>query len=303
MKFSLKPLLIVLLASVLSACALTPEYQRPDVSVPEEWAGQAPRLEAQERDWWQRFNSEELTELTEAALANNNDLAASLARIDQARAGVRSAGATLWPQLDGSGSASRNYRDGASGSSDQFQLQAAYELDLFGRNRARREAADASLAARQYDHRALALSLQAEVASGYATTLALQERLALAERNLATTQAVLELVEARYRAGSGSALEVSQQRGVVANLESQLPALRQQLTASRHSLAVLLGRPPQGFAVVESALSSLNLPQVAVTQPAELLERRPDILRVEAELRAANADIGVARAAFSRRYV
>ncbi|MGB6056236.1 MAG: efflux transporter outer membrane subunit, partial [Burkholderiaceae bacterium] len=148
-----------------------------------------------------------------------------------------------------------------------------------------------------YDRDAVALVLQADVASNYFQILALKERLAIARQNLEAAQSVLALVETRFRNGANSGLEVSQQRTSVLNIQAQIPALEQDLRTAQTALAVLLGQAPQGFSVRGDSLATLQLPLVATYQPAALLERRPDIARAEAQLVAANADIGAARAA------
>jgi outer membrane protein, multidrug efflux system len=291
-------LLSALLALGLNACASGPAYQRPALELPSAWEG-AGAPETREPQWWRGFASEELSALLDEAVAANYDLRASLHRIGQARATLRAAGAAFVPRVEGSVGASRNYREGgASTRSEQALLSAGYELDLWGANRARAQIARATLGSRELDHAALLLVLQSEVAASYFNALALQERLAIASENLVAAREVLGLVELRYAEGVAGGLELAQQRAAVANIEAQLPALKQQLVGSRHALAVLLGRPPQGFHLQGESLAALRLPIAAAGQPAELLERRPDLRSAEAALIAANGDIAVARAAF-----
>ncbi len=285
---------------MLTGCAITAPYQRPELELPSAWEAPAAAEAVAEGDWWSRFGSPELIALQARALAENRDLAAALSRIAQARASLATTGAGALPSVDASGSASRNYRDdtGRTVDSDQWQLAIGYELDLWGAQRARTTAARATLAAREYDYAALALTLQADVAQHYFTALALTERRALAQRNLQSAREILELVELRYREGAAGGLELAQQRSAVASLEAQIPQLAQQEAATRTALAVLLGQPPQGFELQPATWADLQLPAIAAGQPAELLQRRPDIRRAEAELIAASADIAVARAAF-----
>ena len=252
--------------------------------------------------WWARFGSAELDRLIDQARAANQDLAASQQRIAQARAMVRVAGASLLPSMDANGSLSEdvNRWNGASEKSTGYngQLSASYELDLWGKNAAGIEAVKASLAASAYDHDALALVVQSEVATTYASALSLKDRQAISRRNLDLARELLSLIEVQHAEGRSSALEVAQQRFAVATQEATLPELERQLKAEEHALAILTGRPPEGFQIEAASLSSLNLPAIGAGQPAELLARRPDIQKAEADLKSANADIGAARAAF-----
>ena len=243
-------LLAAALLPVLAGCALTPEYRNPDVPVPAEWDAPGPNLAAAEvtADWWRQFDSAELDSLMAQALAANHDLAAAVAAIDQARAAARIAGAGRLPAVDASGSATRSRRsETGTTSSDQLLLSVGYEVDLWGAAAAQAEAARARLAASVYDRDALALVLQAEVATNYFQALALKDRLAIARDNLQAARQVLELVEVRYREGAATALELAQQRTSVLNLEAQIPALEQDLRITQHALAVLLGQRRRGL--------------------------------------------------------
>lgn len=291
----------VALAAILAGCSVTPDYRRPDLPMQQQWQAADPRAAtataAADPQWWRQFGSAELDELMRLALAGNQDLAAAMARIVQARANARAAGADLLPSADLSASAGEERRDGARSQADQVGVGVAYEIDLWGGRAASAEAAEARYAASLYDREAVALVLQAEVANTYFQTLALQDRLRFAGQNLAAARRVLQLVEVRAREGAAAGLELAQQRTAVLNIQAQIPGLEQQLSASRNALAVLLGRPPQGLTLAGEGLAGLRLPTVNPGQPPQLLERRPDIRRSEARLIAANADIGAARSA------
>jgi len=236
------------------------------------------------------------------ALAANQDIAAAIARIDQARANTRIAGAPLLPNVEATGSTSgtltRNRQRAHTGSSGEAVLTASYEIDLWGKNAAGLEASKHALNASIFDREALALVVQSEVASTYFDAVSLRQRLAIARENLAAAQQVLKLVQIQMAQGAATALDLAQQRTAVATFEAEIPTLEQQLEADQTSLAILLGRAPGGTAVARDKLDALALPTIAAGQPAELLGRRPDIAEAEANLKAANADIGVARAAF-----
>jgi len=295
-------LLAVALLSTLAGCAMTAPYQRPELALPAQWDGAAgavnPGADAQIRsDWWRQFGNGELDALMAQALAANHDLAAALSRIEQSRAAAGIAGAGRLPSVNLSASAGKSSAGQGGNSSSQVAASVSYELDLWGAHAARSDAAAARLNSTIYERDAVALVLQADVASNYFQILALKDRLAIARKNLEAARKVLALVETRYDKGANSGLEVSQQRTSVLNIEAQIPALEQDLRTTQTALAVLLGQAPQDFSVRSESLAGLRLPEVAAYQPAALLERRPDIARTEALLAAANADLGAARAA------
>ena len=299
--------LAVLLAVAcgLAGCSLVPAYDRPSVPTQAAWGtppSAASTAVSVTADWWQRFASPELDQLMAEALAANQDLAAAIARIDQARASTRIAGAPLLPSIDAAGSASRTRTRTSqrtrNSSSGQALLTASYEVDLWGKNAAGLEAAQHALNATTFDGDALALVVQSEVASTYFDAVALKQRLAIARENLAAASQVLKLVQIQMAQGAATALDLAQQRTAVATFEAQIPTLEQQLEADQSSLAILLGRAPGNTNVEMAKLDALTLPTIAAGQPADLLGRRPDIAEAEANLKAANADIGVARAAF-----
>lgn len=300
------PLAVLMaVACGLAGCSLVPSYDRPSVPTQAEW-GTPPNTASSATpvtaDWWQRFASPELDELMAEALTANQDLAAAIARIDQARASTRIAGAPLLPSVEATGSTfgtrthtSQRTRNSSSG---QALLTASYEVDLWGKNAAGLESANHALNATTFDKEALALVVQSEVASTYFDAVALRQRLAIARENLAAARQVLKLVQIQMAQGAATALDLAQQRTAVATFEAQIPTLQQQLEADQSSLATLLGRAPGGTTVELAKLDALTLPAIAAGQPADLLGRRPDVAEAEANLKAANADVGVARAAF-----
>lgn len=299
MKPSPTRLATLVLPLLLAGCSLTPDYQRPEVPTPESWqtrtAAAAPTVDAQ---WWQRFASPELDRLMEAAMTANQDVAAALARLEQARAAARIARAGELPTVDAGATVSRSGgSDRRSRSDGEAGLSVAYEADLWGARDADIEAARARFAASAFDLDAVRLVLQSELAAQYFQALALRDRLAIANENLRASRRLLELVQLRFDNGAASALELAQQRTSVFNQEAGIPNLEQQLQQTVNAIAVLLGRPPQGMTLAGASLAELALPEVDPGQPAALLERRPDVRRVEAQLVAANADIGAARAA------
>jgi NodT family efflux transporter outer membrane factor (OMF) lipoprotein len=294
------------LVSLLAGCAVSTPYQRPEVPMPAEWNTDAIKAGFMlTSDWWKQFGNAELNQLMDQALAANHDLAAAVSRIAQSRAAAGGVAANRYPSVGVSGSATKTRGNQDSGNvnsqSSQLAANVSYELDLWGGKAAEREAAGARVNSSVYDRDAVALVLQADVASNYFQTLALKDRLVITRKNLEAARKVLALVETRYSKGANTGLEVSQQRTAVLNIEAQVPQLEQELLATQTALAVLLGQTPQSFSVKGESLNGLNVPLVSAYQPPELLERRPDIKKAEAQLVAANADIGAARAALYPR--
>jgi outer membrane protein, multidrug efflux system len=251
--------------------------------------------------WYREFSSTELSSFIEAAANNNLDLAAARARVAQADARVRQAGAAILPSVDAGGNA--NYLAGHSGSGTAHEtdwsalLSASYEVDFWGKNRATANAARFMAAASRADRDTLALSTLAGVADTYFEVLALRERLAIAQSNLNAARTVLEVIQARYDAGMASPVDLANQKAAVAAAQLAVPDLEQRQVEARAALALLLGREPEGFDVKNNSLGALSEPLVGAGLPAELLTRRPDILAAEANLRSAHADLAAARAA------
>jgi NodT family efflux transporter outer membrane factor (OMF) lipoprotein len=277
---------------------------RPAVDTPTQWRHQ-PGIAAAEIDidWWSAFGSPELNALMFTALEHNNDLRASLQRIEQSRAGLRVAGASLLPAIDTSNSISwtrTNPPDSKTASQNAWRgsIGIAYEADLFGANRANVAAARASLAGTLYDHQALALVVTGDVASTYFNLLNLRERVEIAESNLKNAHDILRIVQARFDAGAVSAIDLSRQKTSIATTEANLATLKQQALAAENALSVLLGKPPQDLGLMTQNLKNITIPEISPAQPSSLLDRRPDIRSAESGLIAANADIGAARAAF-----
>lgn len=295
---------VIALSALLGACTMMPDYERPKIDMPTAFDGAngtTSNSATIAADWWTAFNDPELQSLMTTALANNLDIAAALARIDEAQGSLRATNASLLPQVDASGNASRS--DSSSSAKGVTKgaggdLTISYALDLWGQYRSQSASAQASYRATQFDHDATVLLIQSSVATTYFTILTFEDRLAIAQDSLKAAQETLQLVENRYKYGAISALDLAQQRAAVAAIEAGIPTIEDQLNASRHALAILLGRVPEGFDVKTTGTGNLTLPKIAVGQPSSLLERRPDIRSAEASLEAANANIGAARAAF-----
>jgi outer membrane protein, multidrug efflux system len=311
----------LLLAGTLSACTVGPFYKKPDVRPPAAWraadaggAASSPTGTAGESapvwpssQWWHAFKSPQLDELMVQAQQANDDLAAAVARVREADAQVRMAGAPLFPSLQASGTATRERAKPANApvgtraaTFNQFgaELGASYELDFWGKNLAARRSASFTAEATRYDRATVELTVMTSVASTYFQALASHDRLEVAQQNLATAQEVLKDLKTELSVGIVNALDVAQQETTVAVLSAAIPPLQEQFRQSINALAVLIGKEPQALEFPGGSLTSLAEPQVRPGLPAELLARRPDVASSEAQLRAANADIQAARAAF-----
>jgi NodT family efflux transporter outer membrane factor (OMF) lipoprotein len=271
------------------------------MSLPEGWStvpGVTLKSEPDNRPFWEELGNEELNRVVETALARNLDLEAALHRIDQARALAKVAGSALYPSLDASAGASRNYLDLGNTTAARGLGSVSYEVDLWGRNRNQLAAANYRTDATRYDRDALELIVASDTVAFYTQILSLNERMRIAQNNLSNAEEVLRIVEARFREGSVSGLEVSQQRVAVNNIRAALVSLMEQRSTNLNALAILLGQSPQSLPAPRAEFVSLKMPEINLTPPSSLLTARPDIESAEAGLQAANADIGIARAAF-----
>jgi outer membrane protein, multidrug efflux system len=300
-------------ALALGACSVGPAYQRPQIPSPPQWQdtsdNQGPTVWPS-ADWWHGFGSEKLDELIAEAQRSNDDLAVAIARVQEADAQARIAGAPLLPSLDLTADATRQ-RGPISGAGtgtgvgtgratfNTFnpELTASYELDFWGKNRALRAAARATAIASHYDKETVALTVISSVATSYFQALEFRDRLDVARQNLVNGQKILHGLQLEQTAGIATALDVAQQETTVALLDAAIPPLQEQFRQIVNALAVLIGKTPESIDVDTGTLNSLKSPLVAPGLPSQLLSRRPDVAESEQQLISANADITVARAA------
>lgn len=309
---------------LLAGCDMGPDYHQPDLEVPAAYRATPATAAAAwpSEDWWRGFRSPDLDGLIAAARVQNFDIAAAIARVRQADAQLRIAGAFLLPTLDGSGNASwqktgfrSNSLSGSSANSAtrltsspgtrvvdtrsySTGLNAAYELDFWGKNRATRASAAASAVFSRFDQQTVALTVVSDVANTWFSALAFADRLAVARRNLADAEQTMAVIRGRFDAGTANALDIAQQESQVALERAVIPGLTSQLNQQLLGLGILTGRPPEAIALEPGTLDALALPPVAAGLPSELLRRRPDVAAAEAQLIAQNFNIQVARAAF-----
>ena len=253
-------------------------------------------------DWWTNYGDPQLGALMAQAEANNLDIVQAAARLRQADARARQAGAALLPQVGAGGSFTTLYGEtnGTSQHETDFNagLDVSYELDFWGKNRDALESAQAASAASRADRQTVALTVTSGVATTYFQLLSLRERIAVARANLKSSQDIFNLVQRRVAVGFSAPADLTQQREALAAVQAVLPALEQQELEAHNALAILLGRPPEGLAVTGDGLGALLPPTVAPGLTSDLLARRPDIATAEANLIGAHADLAAARAAF-----
>jgi NodT family efflux transporter outer membrane factor (OMF) lipoprotein len=298
-----------------AGCVLTQDLPDPALEVPQEYKPQGYRAERPTDpdappalDWWRGFRSPELTQLMEEAQRVNLDIAAAVARLVQADAQARIAGAALLPSVSGNGSEtySRTSGSSASGLSNggrevvnySASLSASYQLDFWGQNRDALQAAEETAVANRFDRDVVALTTLTSVANAYFQVLASQDRIRTAQQNIASATRILEAIRQRFKAGTGTDLDVAQQESVLANQKALVPPLRQTLDQNINALATLVSRPPEAVRVAGGSLNQIVSPRVTPGLPSELLTQRPDIRRQEAQLASATANVGNARAQF-----
>jgi outer membrane protein, multidrug efflux system len=262
-------------------------------------------------DWWRGFQSAELTHLIEEAQSVNYDIAAAIARIEQADAASKLAGAPLLPLVNFNGSATKSRSSQAGGSTFvtggglgsersvyTMALNASYEIDFWGKNRANSRAAEETAISVRFARDVVTLSTMASVATAYFQVTSSQERLRTARNNLAASQRVLDLIMQRFNAGTASQLDVAQQESLVAQVRTAIPQLDQLVRQNMVALAALVGRAPANLKVRGGGFYQLGIPRVSPGIPSSLLLQRPDIRAAEASLASADASVEAARAAF-----
>lgn len=302
----------ITVALLAVGCAVGPDYRAPAMAVPPAWhspllgglrAGPPPASEL--AVWWNRLDDPLLSRLIGEAVANNLDFRLAQARLREARARYGLAVAERYPSLNARAAVNRNRSSdemslGSGRISEAWsaQLDASWELDLFGGLRRAQEAAAATVDAAEETLHDTQVSLLAEVALGYVEARGFQARLAIAQSSLATLHETWQITSWRYQAGLTTQLDEDQARFSLEQTRAQLPALQQGLEQSKQRLAVLLGRSPGELPELETPAAIPLLPsEVAVGIPADTLRQRPDLRRAERQLAAATAQVGVASAA------
>ncbi|WUR12036.1 efflux transporter outer membrane subunit [[Empedobacter] haloabium] len=316
------PLLTVLAAALLSACSLAPSYQRPAAPMAEAFPDNAPGAGATappaadgkaaiDTGWRDFFADERLRQLIASALDNNRDLRTAALRIEEARAAYNITRADRLPNLNGAltGTRARTpaWQDpaGGAGVGERYDvgISSAFELDFFGRVRSLSDAALASYLATDEARRAAQISLVAEVAKAYFTERAYAEQLALAQSTYDARRRTYELTRQRMDVGASSLLDLRLNETLMETARAQALATARQRAQAENALTLLVGAPPAqaatGAMADDRQIDAMSA--VPAGLPSDLLTRRPDIRAAEQRLRAANANIGAARAAFFPR--
>lgn len=310
LKISLAPLVAAL---ALSGCAVGPDYLRPSVLLPSVFGEATPVAQSQAIDnrWWTLFEDATLNDLVEQALKNNADLRIAIARVEQADAVAREAGAGFFPEIDGEAAGSNKKLSTKTATwnasspdilrSRSAALTASYELDVWGRVRRANEAARAGLLASRYSRDSIRLSIAGLVSANYLALRAVDAQLAIASDSLKSREESLQLVKTRLDAGFVSPLDLFEATGAVASMQAQTADFRRQRALLENQLALLTANPELRIAAGD--LRQLPLPPVPPAGlPASLIESRPDVREAEQRLIAANANIGVAKAGYYPRF-
>ena len=301
-----KVLAVLLLGtSALGACSLTPAYTVPATPPAAEayhetgaWTPAAPADTASRGAWWSTFADPALDTLEQQVETGNAQLATAVARYDEAGALARQAESGLFPTLGLTGSASKtdDPRNGRL-NNNSLGLGASYEVDLWGRVRALAAAGKAEAQASAADLAGVRLSLQARLAETYFDLRGADAQIALLQQTNDAYQKAFDLTNDRYKGGASGAADVSRAKTQLGTTQAQLEQARASRALYEHALAVLVGQSASTFRV-DAVTTQLDVPQIPVDAPSQLLQRRPDVAAAERRVFEANAGIGVAKAAF-----
>jgi NodT family efflux transporter outer membrane factor (OMF) lipoprotein len=282
-------------------CSIHPDALQSSFKPPKEFSLATSNNSNITKVWWQNFNAPTLNLLIEQALKNNPDILIAYENIEQARLSLGISKSSYWPQISASAGTSGSQTqvpsaDTRNSESTSASLRISYEIDLWGKIAANNEQAKARFNATIYDTDAAVLSLYASVAQSYFSLLSINERLKIAKDNLNISSQLMQIVEAKYKSGSVSLLDVSRQKSSLLSQHSNVDSLTLQAAQAKNALAVLTGSAPQGFDTVLDSFWDLSIPTVEAGLPSELLLNRPDIARARANLDASNAAVKSANA-------
>ena len=296
------------LVFALGGCMLGPDYRRPDIELPASYPEATPGATTAvsvPADWWTLYRDPILDQLVKTGLERNTDVRLAVARIEEAQALLREADATLLPEIDANVAAGRSRSSlstgtlpaGAKAVRSNFLISAntSFELDFWGRLRRLQESARAQYIGSRYGHDVVSLTLTANIAQTYFTIRSLDAQIIVSTETLKTAEESADIARQRAQAGLVSDLDLYQAEGNRAQFASQLKEFQRLRAVAVHQLGVLTATPGLGIAAGDLRLPTPPLPPAGL--PSTLLERRPDVRQAEASATAANALIGVARAA------
>lgn len=301
-----KTLIALSVTLLLGGCSMAPDYQRPALPQGATWQNNHAG-ETVVSPWRQQFLDPALQQLIATALENNRDLRIAALNVEAYEARYRIQRAAQLPTLAANGSGTRQQGSDDLSSTGQGTISSqyganigitAYELDLFGRIQSLKDQALETYLAQIETQRSTQIALVASVANAYLTLLADQELLALSEATLTTEQESYGLTEHKYRLGAASEMELAQGRTALESAKVSLAQYQRQVKQDRNGLALLLGTGVPALMTEPATLAEVQLAAIPVGAPSSLLQQRPDILAAEHSLKAANANIGTARAAF-----
>jgi NodT family efflux transporter outer membrane factor (OMF) lipoprotein len=311
-----RALLGLAICVLIAGCTVGPRYQRATAPVPAKWDVSEPWRESAPKDgvakgeWWSVFHDDELSALEKHALDANQTVKISVARLEQARASAALQVAAQFPNLGAASQAERQRLSGnrppgsavpvtsaVTQSSFSLPFIAGYEVDLFGRRRRSIEAAQASYQANAADLENVRLVITAELAGDYFTLRQLDTELGILRRTVESLEKALQLVDSRHKGGVASGLDVAQEETLLNSTHTQEILLQQQRKQFEDAIAVLIGRPAPDFHLASKELNT-EAPALDAGLPSDLLERRPDIAEAERQMVLANAQIGIAKAAY-----
>jgi outer membrane protein, multidrug efflux system len=304
MQLHRKKIVLVMAALFIAACSHAP-IERPSIHYAQSYTGATSVAENQsviDADWWQTFQSPVLNTLMQSAAVQSPDVLIAAERVTQAELQLRIANASWFPSVSATASSgesrTKNTVATSVGSeSTRAGIAMNYEVDLWGGIAAGRRSASAGFDATRFDQDAAVLSIKAALATGWFQWLALQERIATAQKNIAIAERVQRIVDARYRNGVATAADVAQQKTNLLTQQTSLLPLELQSRQTQSALAILLGKTPQEFSLQVENLLAITVPAIVPGTPADLVARRPDLAASEADLLAANANVQAARAA------
>ena len=294
-------LFLVCLAAALAGCKVGPNYKRPDVPAPPQFRAGEPQpsqTSLGDTKWFDLFQDETLRGLIREALQANYDIRIAAQRVLEAQGQLSATRSGLFPQLNGQASAARNGVKSPIDSTGGAFGVTSWEIDLFGRLRRATEAARADLLAAQENQKAVMQVLVAQVASAYFDLREYDAELVFVRDSITAREESLRLVNSRMQGGVGSMLDVDQARTLVLSAQANLALLERAKEQTENAINFLLGKPPGPVTRGRNLVAQPQPPQVPAGLPSALLERRPDLHVAEQQLVAANARVGVAKAAF-----
>ncbi|HUE43829.1 MAG TPA: efflux transporter outer membrane subunit [Candidatus Sulfotelmatobacter sp.] len=301
---------------ILSGCTVGPNYKKPDATVPAKWDVEQPWRESAPKDafdkgeWWRVFNDDDLNTFETQAIAENQTIKVSIAHLEQARATAAIQVATLFPTLSGGATAERQRLSGnrppngaipvtSPYQQNTFQIPftVSYEVDIFGKRRRSIEAAEAAYQANAADLQNVRLLITSQIAGDYFNLRQLDSEIGILRRTVDALQRGLDLVNSRHNGGVASGLDVAQEETLLNSTRTQTTLILQQRKQFEDAIAVLVNRAAPDFHIAPRELAG-EPPSLNAGLPSDLLERRPDIAEAERLMASANAQVGVAQAAY-----